>query len=162
MCIRDRGTAVSVGVVIVLGAIGFIVTQLGKADREISQNETPSDTPQAETDQTTGVAQETVEASATDEATGPETEEGDPETVVDPSAAPVEPSGSDVENTGDDENSALSDPEPQENEDPDAAPPEFETPSLEAGSTVSPFDTCLLYTSPSPRDRTRSRMPSSA
>ena len=25
-----------------------------------------------------------------------------------------------------------------------------------------PVDTCLLYTSPSPRDRTRSRMPSSA
>ena len=25
-----------------------------------------------------------------------------------------------------------------------------------------PTDTCLLYTSPSPRDRTRSRMPSSA
>ena len=25
-----------------------------------------------------------------------------------------------------------------------------------------PFYTCLLYTSPSPRDRTRSRMPSSA
>ena len=25
-----------------------------------------------------------------------------------------------------------------------------------------PFDGCLLYTSPSPRDRTRSRMPSSA
>ena len=25
-----------------------------------------------------------------------------------------------------------------------------------------PRDTCLLYTSPSPRDRTRSRMPSSA
>ena len=24
------------------------------------------------------------------------------------------------------------------------------------------FETCLLYTSPSPRDRTRSRMPSSA
>ena len=137
------GTAVSVGVVIVLGAIGFIVTQLGKADREISQNETPSEAPPAETDQTTGVAQETVEASATDEATEPETEEGDPETVVDPSATPIEPSGSDVENTGDDENSALSDPEPQENEDPDAAPPEFETPSLEAGSTVSPFDTVL-------------------
>ena len=28
------------------------------------------------------------------------------------------------------------------------------------GRTISP--TCLLYTSPSPRDRTRSRMPSSA
>ena len=27
---------------------------------------------------------------------------------------------------------------------------------------VSQFDNCLLYTSPSPRDRTRSRMPSSA
>ena len=27
---------------------------------------------------------------------------------------------------------------------------------------VSPFRDCLLYTSPSPRDRTRSRMPSSA
>ena len=27
---------------------------------------------------------------------------------------------------------------------------------------TSTFDTCLLYTSPSPRDRTRSRMPSSA
>ena len=31
------------------------------------------------------------------------------------------------------------------------------------GRIVSgPFYTCLLYTSPSPRDRTRSRMPSSA
>ena len=28
--------------------------------------------------------------------------------------------------------------------------------------SVMPIDTCLLYTSPSPRDRTRSRMPSSA
>ena len=27
---------------------------------------------------------------------------------------------------------------------------------------VFPIETCLLYTSPSPRDRTRSRMPSSA
>ena len=27
---------------------------------------------------------------------------------------------------------------------------------------VTDLDTCLLYTSPSPRDRTRSRMPSSA
>ena len=27
---------------------------------------------------------------------------------------------------------------------------------------VNTFETCLLYTSPSPRDRTRSRMPSSA
>ena len=26
----------------------------------------------------------------------------------------------------------------------------------------TPFEICLLYTSPSPRDRTRSRMPSSA
>ena len=33
------------------------------------------------------------------------------------------------------------------------------------GQTAGPFErfnTCLLYTSPSPRDRTRSRMPSSA
>ena len=28
--------------------------------------------------------------------------------------------------------------------------------------TCGEFDACLLYTSPSPRDRTRSRMPSSA
>ena len=27
---------------------------------------------------------------------------------------------------------------------------------------ITAYDTCLLYTSPSPRDRTRSRMPSSA
>ena len=39
---------------------------------------------------------------------------------------------------------------------------------IEVGSFVSQkllpqmADTCLLYTSPSPRDRTRSRMPSSA
>ena len=37
---------------------------------------------------------------------------------------------------------------------------------LETGELVDPFggrdDLCLLYTSPSPRDRTRSRMPSSA
>ena len=29
-------------------------------------------------------------------------------------------------------------------------------------STIGNGNTCLLYTSPSPRDRTRSRMPSSA
>ena len=36
---------------------------------------------------------------------------------------------------------------------------------LEAGAVdyvVKPFEPCLLYTSPSPRDRTSSRMPSSA
>ena len=32
----------------------------------------------------------------------------------------------------------------------------------EDGPTHQPIETCLLYTSPSPRDRTRSRMPSSA
>ena len=31
-----------------------------------------------------------------------------------------------------------------------------------AGTSFSPCESCLLYTSPSPRDRTRSRMPSSA
>ena len=30
------------------------------------------------------------------------------------------------------------------------------------GQVLYPMGTCLLYTSPSPRDRTRSRMPSSA
>ena len=33
---------------------------------------------------------------------------------------------------------------------------------LEVGSDVTYVKPCLLYTSPSPRDRTRSRMPSSA
>ena len=33
---------------------------------------------------------------------------------------------------------------------------------VERGPTLPLFETCLLYTSPSPRDRTRSRMPSSA
>ena len=32
----------------------------------------------------------------------------------------------------------------------------------ESGIPVEPYKDCLLYTSPSPRDRTRSRMPSSA
>ena len=32
----------------------------------------------------------------------------------------------------------------------------------EAGAIVTRLDTCLLYTSPSPRDRQKSRMPSSA
>ena len=32
----------------------------------------------------------------------------------------------------------------------------------EEGEIIAKFNTCLLYTSPSPRDRTRSRMPSSA
>ena len=35
------------------------------------------------------------------------------------------------------------------------------TPVIVQG-TWNPTSTCLLYTSPSPRDRTRSRMPSSA
>ena len=30
------------------------------------------------------------------------------------------------------------------------------------GKPIHIYETCLLYTSPSPRDRTRSRMPSSA
>ena len=35
--------------------------------------------------------------------------------------------------------------------------------TLEKDGSIAPFSiTCLLYTSPSPRDRTRSRMPSSA
>ena len=34
--------------------------------------------------------------------------------------------------------------------------------SLGANETAVAIDACLLYTSPSPRDRTRSRMPSSA
>ena len=41
----------------------------------------------------------------------------------------------------------------------------FNMPILEkqvANFMSSPVNTCLLYTSPSPRDRTRSRMPSSA
>ena len=33
---------------------------------------------------------------------------------------------------------------------------------LRAQNTLTLYDYCLLYTSPSPRDRTRSRMPSSA
>ena len=37
-----------------------------------------------------------------------------------------------------------------------------ETKSLNALSVLAQASYCLLYTSPSPRDRTRSRMPSSA
>ena len=37
---------------------------------------------------------------------------------------------------------------------------EVDEPLLEV--STDKVDTCLLYTSPSPRDRTRSRMPSSA
>ena len=37
-----------------------------------------------------------------------------------------------------------------------------DTADLFATPEPEPTDTCLLYTSPSPRDRTRSRMPSSA
>ena len=33
---------------------------------------------------------------------------------------------------------------------------------FQATENAEKFDVCLLYTSPSPRDRTRSRMPSSA
>ena len=40
---------------------------------------------------------------------------------------------------------------------------EVEGLDVDAGDMVDePLDACLLYTSPSPRDRTRSRMPSSA
>ena len=34
--------------------------------------------------------------------------------------------------------------------------------SVRAANPIAAKSTCLLYTSPSPRDRTRSRMPSSA
>ena len=37
-----------------------------------------------------------------------------------------------------------------------------ENPELSYEISMQPFHSCLLYTSPSPRDRTRSRMPSSA
>ena len=39
---------------------------------------------------------------------------------------------------------------------------EYPVIKVEVSSASHPFYTCLLYTSPSPRDRTRSRMPSSA
>ena len=46
--------------------------------------------------------------------------------------------------------------------DPDADPDaDTLNPTVRQGE-VKWFSTCLLYTSPSPRDRTRSRMPSSA
>ena len=35
-------------------------------------------------------------------------------------------------------------------------------PCTSGAQAINQADTCLLYTSPSPRDRTRSRMPSSA
>ena len=38
----------------------------------------------------------------------------------------------------------------------------IEVPLVPATNKGLKFDACLLYTSPSPRDRTRSRMPSSA
>ena len=38
----------------------------------------------------------------------------------------------------------------------------FDGAKVMAKGTVTYYDSCLLYTSPSPRDRTRSRMPSSA
>ena len=34
--------------------------------------------------------------------------------------------------------------------------------SEKAGNVLAPFSSCLLYTSPSPRDKRQSRMPSSA
>ena len=39
---------------------------------------------------------------------------------------------------------------------------DIQTPELENTATLSESGTCLLYTSPSPRDRQKSRMPSSA
>ena len=39
---------------------------------------------------------------------------------------------------------------------------DWRMPTTEELGAIVCFDTCLLYTSPSPRDRTRSRMPSSA
>ena len=39
---------------------------------------------------------------------------------------------------------------------------EYYNPEVEGDSEQPKPDPCLLYTSPSPRDRTRSRMPSSA
>ena len=38
----------------------------------------------------------------------------------------------------------------------------LDDPEKKKPEKVEPFKSCLLYTSPSPRDRTRSRMPSSA
>ena len=43
-----------------------------------------------------------------------------------------------------------------------ALEPDLRTPILGLANAGVPDYTCLLYTSPSPRDRTRSRMPSSA
>ena len=45
---------------------------------------------------------------------------------------------------------------------PVVAEPEVVEPVAAAPETVKPVEICLLYTSPSPRDRQKSRMPSSA
>ena len=39
---------------------------------------------------------------------------------------------------------------------------DLQGPAIRTGVLSTPIELCLLYTSPSPRDRTRSRMPSSA
>ena len=53
----------------------------------------------------------------------------------------------------------------QSNLNAQAAGPEYDIFKKDVGEwdvEITTFMTCLLYTSPSPRDRTRSRMPSSA
>ena len=47
-------------------------------------------------------------------------------------------------------------------ETPEEPAPTATVPAVVDASEIPPANTCLLYTSPSPRDRTRSRMPSSA
>ena len=44
----------------------------------------------------------------------------------------------------------------------DGSPREIKQMCADLGIAITLFQPCLLYTSPSPRDRTRSRMPSSA
>ena len=55
-------------------------------------------------------------------------------------------------------------PQPQEPPKPDAAEmlAQAEAMKAQVSAQKAMIDACLLYTSPSPRDRTRSRMPSSA
>jgi hypothetical protein len=141
------GTLVTVGILVVLGAVGYLVTQLGKSEPTVAQNgespTTPND-PTASEDSDSKVDNPQVDDPEVDD---PTLTPSDPPTVdpidqaTDPSSVDAtDPSSStiDTEIT----KPVPPDPELEEPSDP-VTPPGFETSLDEPGATISPFDTVL-------------------
>ena len=132
------GTGVTVGILLVIGAVGYLVSQLGKSDPVVAQSEEEPATPVAPSSPTDTETDDDPNLSTSDDPTNepsdnPNENVTDPVEVTDPSEPDVGP-----ENP----KPIPPDPTPEDPQDPQT-PSNLDTALGDPDATISPFDTVL-------------------